>query len=161
MKAGSNIIYQLHYQSGGTPQLDQTSIAFVFADEPPDTKITSVTVQNFDFLHPAAGRRSPGTGGSARQRRRRARQRAAAHAPCVGKAFDLRAFYPDGREEVLLRVPSYDFNWQTTYVLESPKPLPRGTPARGRGHVRQLGVQPVQPRPPMRSWSTASRRGTR
>src|SRR5688572_32250542 len=31
------------------------------------------------------------------------------------------------REEVLLSVPRYDFNWQTVYRLEKPLRLPRGT----------------------------------
>ena len=29
--------------------------------------------------------------------------------------------------EILLSVPKYDFNWQTTYLLKSPKLLPAGT----------------------------------
>jgi len=37
------------------------------------------------------------------------------------------AHYPDGRSETLLSVPHYDFNWQTTYELKQPKPLPKGT----------------------------------
>ena len=35
--------------------------------------------------------------------------------------------YPDGREEILLSVPKYDFSWQTAYALDPPKPLPAGT----------------------------------
>ncbi len=30
-------------------------------------------------------------------------------------------------EELLLSVPNYDFNWQTTYELAEPKRLPAGT----------------------------------
>ena len=37
------------------------------------------------------------------------------------------AHYPDGRDETLLSVPHYDFNWQITYELAEPKVLPRGT----------------------------------
>lgn len=37
------------------------------------------------------------------------------------------AHYPDGRTEVLLSVPKYDFKWQTTYALNPPKPIPAGT----------------------------------
>jgi hypothetical protein len=35
--------------------------------------------------------------------------------------------YPDGRREILLDVPRYDFNWQLTYELAEPKLLPKGT----------------------------------
>lgn len=49
------------------------------------------------------------------------------HAHFRGKSAEFVAHYPDGREEVLLSVPNYDFNWQTTYFLEEPKVLPAGT----------------------------------
>jgi hypothetical protein len=35
--------------------------------------------------------------------------------------------YPDGRNEVVLAVPKYDFNWQTEYVFKEPLRLPKGT----------------------------------
>ena len=43
------------------------------------------------------------------------------------EASDFVAHYPDGSSEVLLSVPSYDFNWQTSYVLRAPRMLPAGT----------------------------------
>ena len=49
------------------------------------------------------------------------------HAHFRGKASTYEAFYPDGTSEVLLNVPNYDFNWQTSYILEEPKYLPAGT----------------------------------
>jgi hypothetical protein len=49
------------------------------------------------------------------------------HAHLRGKASKFTALYPDGREEVLLSVPRYDFSWQTTYVLTTPKRVPAGT----------------------------------
>ncbi|GAB1261262.1 thioredoxin domain-containing protein [Aurantivibrio plasticivorans] len=44
-----------------------------------------------------------------------------------GKAFRFSAIYPDGRREVLLNVPNYNFAWQPTYRLEKPIFLPAGT----------------------------------
>jgi hypothetical protein len=34
---------------------------------------------------------------------------------------------PDGREEILLDVPKYDFNWQLYYELETPRRIPAGS----------------------------------
>jgi len=42
-------------------------------------------------------------------------------------ASNFVATYPDGTTETLLSVPHYDFNWQTTYELTTPKRLPAGT----------------------------------
>ena len=44
-----------------------------------------------------------------------------------GKDMEYKAVYPDGREEVLLRVLAYDMNWQMNYELATPKPMPAGT----------------------------------
>jgi hypothetical protein len=44
-----------------------------------------------------------------------------------GKAFRISATYPDGKQETLLSVPKYDFNWQTRYMLKEPKKMTAGT----------------------------------
>ena len=35
--------------------------------------------------------------------------------------------YPDGNEEILLRVPSYSFDWQYTYEFADPIFVPAGS----------------------------------
>jgi hypothetical protein len=37
------------------------------------------------------------------------------------------AIYPDGRQEIILHVPKYDFGWQTDYWLSQPLSLPKGS----------------------------------
>ena len=49
------------------------------------------------------------------------------HAHLRGKSAKYVAYYPDGEQEVLLEVPSYDFNWQTTYRFREEKAIPAGT----------------------------------
>ena len=49
------------------------------------------------------------------------------HMHLRGKSFRYEAQYPDGKSEVLLDVPHYDFGWQLTYELTSFKQLPKGT----------------------------------
>lgn len=49
------------------------------------------------------------------------------HSHYRGKASTFSMIYPDGSEELLLSVPNYDFNWQTGYVFDSPKDIPKGT----------------------------------
>lgn len=44
-----------------------------------------------------------------------------------GKSFRYTAIYPDGKKEVLLDIPKYDFNWQTGYRLAEPMTLPVGS----------------------------------
>ena len=47
------------------------------------------------------------------------------HMHLRGKAFRYEATYPDGKQEVLLDVPRYDFGWQTNYRLAEPKLMPQ------------------------------------
>jgi mono/diheme cytochrome c family protein len=146
VKAGSDIIYQLHYQAGGTEKLDQTRVGFVFAKEPTRERITSVTVQNFKFTIPPMADDYP--------------IRAEAllnvdvklvsmlpHMHLRGKKFEIRAYYPDGTDEMLVSVPRYDFNWQTTYVLAEPKLLPRGTRLESVGWYDNTPNNPANPDP--------------
>jgi len=49
------------------------------------------------------------------------------HLHLRGKSMKYTLIYPDGREEILLNVPKYDFNWQVYYELETPKHIPAGS----------------------------------
>jgi hypothetical protein len=44
-----------------------------------------------------------------------------------GKDFNYTVVYPDGRQERILEVPRYDFNWQLVYSLRDPLLLPKGS----------------------------------
>jgi hypothetical protein len=51
-----------------------------------------------------------------------------------GKDMTFIATYPDGREDVLLHVPKYDFRWQLQYELVKPVHLPAGSTIKAIGH---------------------------
>jgi hypothetical protein len=52
------------------------------------------------------------------------------HMHLRGRSMKYSAVYPDGREEELLNVPHYDFNWQIVYEFSKPVTLPAGTTIR-------------------------------
>ena len=49
------------------------------------------------------------------------------HAHLRGKDFTFVLTYPDGREEILLRVENYSFDWQFSYDLAEPIMAPAGS----------------------------------
>ena len=49
------------------------------------------------------------------------------HMHLRGKSFRFEAVYADGRSEVLLDVPRYEFEWQNVYVLSEPRLMPEGS----------------------------------
>ena len=64
-----------------------------------------------------------------------------------GKDFLVEALYPDGKREVLLSVPRYDFNWQSVYRLAEPKQLPQGTRLHCVAHFDNSAKNPNNPDP--------------
>jgi len=44
-----------------------------------------------------------------------------------GKSMKATAYYPDGTEEELIDIPSYEYAWQLSYTWKEPKYLPEGT----------------------------------
>ncbi len=56
------------------------------------------------------------------------------HMHLRGKDMTFIATYPDGREDVLLHVPRYDFQWQLQYEFVQPVHLPAGSTIKAIGH---------------------------
>jgi hypothetical protein len=64
-----------------------------------------------------------------------------------GKRFRYEAHYPDGTREVLLSVPRYDFNWQTFYMLRTPRAIPAQTKIVMTGAFDNSARNPANPDP--------------
>ena len=56
------------------------------------------------------------------------------HMHLRGKDFRFIAVYPNGKKEILLDVPKYDFNWQNIFQLSKPRLMPKGTVLRCIAH---------------------------
>jgi hypothetical protein len=126
LPAGSTLIFQVHYTAGGKPVTDQSKIGFVFAKERPRQEVMTVPLVNQNFTLPAG---SPNTQVDAQMT---FNQDATVwsilpHTHVRGREWKVEVTYPDGRKEVVLAVPKYDFNWQTDYVFTEPLKLPKGS----------------------------------
>ena len=69
------------------------------------------------------------------------------HMHLRGKDFRYAVTYPDGRSEVLLSVPAFDFAWQSVYRLAEPKALPKGTRIDCLAHFDNSAGNPANPDP--------------
>ncbi|HSB11104.1 MAG TPA: thiol-disulfide isomerase [Blastocatellia bacterium] len=126
IKAGSNIVFQMHYTTNGEATRDRTSIGLVFAKEPPTKTVVTGNAMNTRFVIPA-GEANHEVKSSTTFKEDVHITSFMPHMHFRGKDFVYTAVYPDGRSEILLQVPKYDFNWQLTYVLEKPIALPKGS----------------------------------
>jgi hypothetical protein len=64
-----------------------------------------------------------------------------------GKDMQIKAAYPDGKSEILLSVPNYSFNWQTTYYFKKPLAVPKGTRIEVTAHFDNSAKNKYNPDP--------------
>jgi hypothetical protein len=145
--AGSKIAFQLHYTPNGKEQDDRSYIGFVFAD--PTTvkrRVHGGAAGNHGFVIPPRADNHEVTS-EVTLRSDQLMLWMSPHMHLRGKSFRYQACYPDGSIEVLLDVPKYDFNWQITYELAEPKPLPAGTKLQCTAHFDNSENNPANPDP--------------
>ena len=123
---GAIITVQMHYTTNGTPTTDRTSIGLKFASEPPKTEIVVVPLATQNFVL-RAGTADTRVDAQMTVNTDVTLWSAIPHTHVRGKRWEVVAEYPDGRSEMILNVPKYDFNWQTDYIFKTPLQLPKGT----------------------------------
>ena len=125
--AGSKLVFEMHYTPNGSEQVDRSYIGLKFMNkEDVKKQLRGGAAINTKFEIPAeAGNHL--VEADYHSRRDELLLEMTPHMHLRGKSFRYEAFYPDGRSEVLLDVPNYDFNWQLSYQLTEPKLLPKGT----------------------------------
>lgn len=123
--AGSDLVLQLHYTPNGKPALDRERIGLVFARQPVVRRVLSLQMGNGRFVIPPG---DPHFRVSAHGTLPEAAELLSLfpHMHLRGSSFDFRYIHPDGTVETLLSVPRYEFHWQISYRLASPRPLPAG-----------------------------------
>ena len=126
LPAGANIVFQMHYTPYGKATTDRSRLGLYLHDEPPEHQLRSTALVNTKIKIPPHAK-AHSDSQSYTWDRPVLVYNMLPHAHYRGKASNFVAHYPDGGSEVLLSVPAYDFNWQTSYRLTEPKRLPAGT----------------------------------
>ena len=126
IKAGSDLIFQMHYTTNGKSAVDRSKVGFIFAKQPPKERVVNTFVWNPN-MHIPPGEANYREVAKVKLYEDAKLQSLFPHMHLRGKAFEYRAIYPTGESQVLLSVPRYDFNWQLTYDLAQPLLLPKGT----------------------------------
>lgn len=126
IKAGTDLMLQMHYTSNGKETMDRSKVGIVFAKNPPKERVVNTFIANNRLKIPP-GEANAQVVAKVPIYEDVTLQSMFPHMHVRGKAMEYRAIYPDGRTEVLLNVPKYDFNWQLTYFPTEPKKLPKGT----------------------------------
>jgi hypothetical protein len=125
IRAGSDLVFQVHYTTSGKATSDLSKIGLVFAREKPTERAQTFAASSLTFKIPP---QDPNFEVDAKQVFPNGAQILSLfpHMHLRGKAFEYDLTYPDGRTETLLKVPKYDFFWQLNYKLDKPLNVPAG-----------------------------------
>ncbi|MEK6299746.1 MAG: cytochrome c [Acidobacteriota bacterium] len=126
IKAGSQLIFQMHYTPNGKESKDRSIVGLIFAKGRVDKIVNSKAAFEMKFVIP------PGATNHEIKAVYEFEQDShivslMPHMHVRGKDITYRAIYPDGRSEILLAVPRYNFDWQVYYYPAKPLAAPKGT----------------------------------
>lgn len=140
--ANAELIFEIHYTPDGRAHIDQSRLGMIFAKEPPRARVRTIAVANGGF------KLAPNSADTKVESEFTFPKDAELvgllpHMHLRGKSFTYTAKFPDGREEVLLSVPKYDFAWQTYYWLDTPMAMPKGTRIHCEAHFDNSSGNPL------------------
>jgi len=145
IKAGSDLVLQLHYTPNGKAATDRSEVGFVLAKETPKERVYTSNAGNLGFAIPPGDPNYEVKASLVVQTDTRLVD-FNPHMHLRGKDFEYRITYPTGESEVALKV-KYDFNWQLYYRPEKPIVLPAGTRIDCTAHFDNSANNPANPDP--------------
>jgi hypothetical protein len=146
IKAGSELIFQMHYTPSGKETKDRSYLGLIFSKEPVKKIITTTAAFDTRFVIP------PGATNYEVKASQEIEQDTEIvslmpHMHLRGKDITYTAIYPDGRRETLLHIPRYNFSWQVYYYPKQPIRMPKGTIIEVVAHYDNSTRNPMNPDP--------------
>jgi hypothetical protein len=146
---GADLVFQVHYHRSGKVETDRTKIGVYFAEGPVDKKMHVLPLLS-PILRIPPGEKNYEAKASFPVLFDATVLSVMPHMHLLGRDMTVTATLPDGTEKKLVRVPDWDFNWQTTYVLNQPMKLPRGARVSLVAHYDNSTDNPRNPSNPPR-----------
>jgi peroxiredoxin len=144
--AGSELIFQLHYTPNGKARVDRSRLGLIFAKAPVEHEAHTRGIAQTRFQI-APGDDNAEVKSSLTTQKDVTLLAFMPHMHLRGKDFKYTVTFPDGKSQVLLSVPAYDFGWQSYYTLEKPIKLPKGTRIDCVAHYDNSAKNPANPDP--------------
>lgn len=126
LKNGATIVFNMHYTTCGKATTDRSYIGLKFHKKPIEKQVITRGIANVRFEIPPFAEKHEVVS-THKFDKDVTVHRFMPHMHYRGKDFKYTAVFPDGREEVVLSVPKYDFDWQTYFILAEPLKLPAGS----------------------------------
>jgi len=144
LPAGSKLEFSIHYAKVREAQTDRTSVGLYLAPGPPERVLHRMDLRNFFFLIP------PGEANHEVQRcytfeKDKLLLSITPHMHFRGKDVKYEVTRPNGKHEILLSVPQYNFDWQLTYRFQDPILIEKGSVLRLTAHFDNSANNPANP----------------
>jgi len=125
--AGYDVAWNIHYTPNGVKVTDLPEVGLTTAKEQPQRLLitNALALTNFAIPPNAANYETPP--GEFTFLADAELHWMSPHMHLRGKDMTYKLVFPDGREQIVLTVPRYDFNWQLGYELAAPVKVPAGT----------------------------------
>ncbi len=137
----ADVVMQVHYHPSGKPETDRTRIGIYFAKKPIKQILHWSASLNPRLKIPAGAKNYLVEAGYKGTEKKGwvvpmdvTALGVTPHMHKLGRDMTMTVTYPDGRDQDLIRIGDWDFNWQNTYYFEEPIDLPKGTVLKVRAH---------------------------
>jgi len=144
VKAGSDVVFQMHYTANGHAGSDQSKVGIVFATEPPKERVFTLAAGKGDFKIPP-GDANYKVDSEFEMGTQVTLVGMLPHMHLRGKDFEYRIVRPTGETETILSVPHYSFSWQLSYYPVKPIVLTKGTKIECTAHYDNSPNNPSNP----------------
>jgi hypothetical protein len=146
---------QVHYHKSGKAEIDATRLAIYFARAPIDKQLVGGMVtppRGGLFSRPAllipAGAANYEVKGTLTVEADAHLTAVVPHMHWLGKDFLMTATFPDGSTRTLIKIDTWNFNWQGTYEFVEPVAAPKGTRIDMLAHFDNSAANPANPHKP-------------
>ena len=150
---GSDLVFNLHYTSIGTPQTDRSKVGLVFAKHPPAKRywMSPGTPAAFNLVIPAGDSNAEVVSQVTVGVDDAKLVYIQPHMHLRGKDYELRLIYPTGETETIFK-GVWNFDWQVGYQLAKPMPVPKGTKILAIAHYDNSVNNRFNPDPSKTIW---------
>lgn len=144
---GADLVMQVHYHRSGKQEQDRTRIGLYFVDAPVDKQLHVLPVIN-PFLRIPAGEKNHRVDARLPVLTDVTLLQVTPHMHLLGRDMTVAATLPDGGTKPIVRIPDWNFNWQTTYTYKQPVRLPKGSRIDLVAHYDNSADNPRNPSSP-------------
>jgi mono/diheme cytochrome c family protein len=162
--AEDTVVVQCHYHAKDVDVVDHTTVGLYLSSEPDPQAMFLLPVLDDTFTIPAGASAhlvealldpSELSGGLLQVSGRV--HAVLPHMHLLGRRIDVDLLLPDGTEQRLVEILDWDFDWQDTYWLTRPAPVPAGTKFRVRAVYDNSDANPENPNVPPKDVSYGER----